>query len=97
MAVNPDNLIEKFARMLEDGEHLDSSAFADRAIEIIAMISVEPSLNETLNRINAKLRAIFSNAADIKFDAFALGKSAKTTAANEIRALKQIKHTEALH
>ncbi len=97
MAVSPDNLIEKFASMLEEGEHLDSSAFADRAIEIIAMISVEPALNETLNRINAKLHSLMSNPSEIQFNALEKGSNAKACAANEIRALKQSTSTQVLH
>ncbi len=97
MAVSPDHLIEKFASMLEEGEHLDSSAFADRACEIIAMISVEPSLNETLNRINAKLHTLASNPSKVQFNALETGTNPKACAANELRALKQSKRVDVIH
>ncbi|MBS0288016.1 MAG: hypothetical protein JSR17_12005 [Proteobacteria bacterium] len=97
MSVCPDQLIEKFASMLEEGEGLDSSAFADRAIEIIAMISVAPDLSETLGKINNALYAIFHNADDIKFNALKEGTQARACAASELRALKQNKPCEVLH
>lgn len=97
MAISPDNLIEKFASMLEEGESLGADTFADKAIEIIAMISVEPALNETLNRINATLHTIISSGSDFKFDALEMGSNAKACAANKIRALKHSARPEALH
>ncbi len=89
MAVNPENLIEQFATLLEIGEQLDSQEFANKAIDLIVMLSMEPSLNDTLNKINAKLQSIIRNANDVKFDAMATGTQVNICAANQIRELKQ--------
>ncbi len=88
MAVNPENLIEQFATLLEESEQLDSQDFANRAIDLIVMLSMEPSLNDTLNQINAKIYSIIRNANEVKFDAMASGTQLNICAANQIRELK---------
>ncbi len=95
MAVNSENLIEQFATLLEIGEQLDSQEFADKAIDLIVMLSMEPSLNDTLNQINAKLQSIIRNANEVKFDAMASGTQLNICAANQIRELKNLAYQSA--
>ncbi|MBS0289249.1 MAG: hypothetical protein JSS07_04320 [Proteobacteria bacterium] len=89
MALSSDNLIEKFATLLEEGEFLDSEAFAERTIEIIALLSVEPSLDDTMQKINAKLQAMIQNSNRTQIESMETGMSAKFCAAKEIRDLKK--------
>ena len=95
MAVNPENLIEQFASLLEIGEQLDSQDFANRAIDLIVMLSMEPSLNDTLIQINARLQSIIRNANKVKFDAMATGTQVNICAANQIRELKNLAYPSA--
>ncbi len=97
MSINPNDLIDKFANLLEQGETLDSSAFADKAVEIIAMISVAPNLGETLQKINAKLYSIIQTPQDIKDKAMETGLNSKACAARELRSLKMGSHADTLH
>ena len=97
MAVKPNDLIDKFANLLEQGESLDSATFADRAVEIIAMISIAPNLGETLQKINSKLYSIIQSPKEIQDKALETGHNSKACAASELRSLKLSSHLDSLH
>lgn len=69
MLHSPNNLIEKFAIMLEEGFHLNKNEIAQRTVDIvdiIEMISSDPSLNHTILAINEKLGTLLSDAKELK-------------------------------
>lgn len=84
--LSPETLIEKFATMVEEGALLNERDIADKTIEIMVMISMEPDLGETMNAINAKLRSILVNVGDPLFRL----ENTPQYIASQIRNLKSI-------
>jgi F420-dependent methylenetetrahydromethanopterin dehydrogenase len=88
MSACSNNLIEKYAEMVEKSDHLDPNEMAERTMDIILMLSNEPALSNTMNQINAKLRSIIANAKEIKLDSVLSATDSKAVAAAKIRELK---------
>ncbi|MBN9288160.1 MAG: hypothetical protein BGO43_03850 [Gammaproteobacteria bacterium 39-13] len=87
MATRPEDLIEKFAEMIEEADQLDDRGFAEKTVDILIMLSMMEDSVSTMEKINQKIHSLIVQADDIKSQ----GKSQQYVA-NQMRELKESSH-----